>query len=327
MGLWSLAPALLFLIALPGCGTANSGPTFTNPVYAHDFPDPFVLKVGTSYFAYSTTAGSSNIPMLRSHDLVHWGGPRETMPSLAPWTNGNIWAPSVLRRSDGQYVLYYTGHDILSAKQCIGAAVSHSPSGPFHDRASKPFLCPTTLGGAIDPTIFRDSDGILYLYWKNDGNRCGLTTRIYVQRLAPDGLHLLSQAKRLAVNDQAWEGSVIEGPTMWKQGKSYFLFCSGGAYSTAEYAVGYSLCTSAQGPCTEYVKNPILTSKCSAAGPGGEAIITDGRGQTWMVYHAWKSTAVNSDPGRILWIDRLEWRGSRPSIHGPTCGAQPSPSR
>ena len=36
--------------------------------------------------------------------------------------------------------------------------------------AAEPLVCQTALGGSIDPDPFRDSDGILYLYFKNDGN-------------------------------------------------------------------------------------------------------------------------------------------------------------
>src|SRR4051812_21918251 len=36
-----------------------SGPSFTNPVYPSDFPDPHVILVDDMYYAYATTNGSS----------------------------------------------------------------------------------------------------------------------------------------------------------------------------------------------------------------------------------------------------------------------------
>jgi beta-xylosidase len=32
-----------------------------NPVYTRDFPDPFVLKVGATYYAYATNGNGSNV--------------------------------------------------------------------------------------------------------------------------------------------------------------------------------------------------------------------------------------------------------------------------
>lgn len=320
---------LSLCLLLAGCGSSSSstsGPTFTNPVYRHDFADPFVLKVGKSYYAYATNTGSFTIPLLVSRDLVHWKGPTEALQTLGTWTlQGNTWAPAVAPLVSGRYAMYYTAHDISISRQCISVAFASLPTGPFRDTRSRPLVCPASLDGAIDPSPFRDRDGRLYLYWKNDGNCCGLQTHIFVQQLSADGSHLLTPRRSLAVNDQSWEGAVIEGPTMWQHDGKYYLFYSGNDYSGASYAVGYSLCTGPMGPCTESQSNPILKSRCKAAGPGGETITTDARDQTWMVYHAWLSSAVNRDPGRVLWIDRLDWKAGRPVVHGPTCSSQPRP--
>jgi beta-xylosidase len=127
--------------------------------------------------------------------------------------------------------------------------------------------------------------------------------------------------------DAAWEGDLIEAPEMWKQGGKYYLFFSANSYNTYDYAVGYATCKGPLGPCKDAPNNPILRSKCNAAGPGGETIVTDAKGQTWMVYHAWKATAVD-DPntGRQLWVDRLDWVNGKPVVRGPTCGAQAAPA-
>ena len=182
------------------------------------------------------------------------------------------------------------------------------------------------LGGAIDPDVFRDRDGSLYLYWKNDGNCCDISTHIFVQRLSVEGLRLTGPRVSLAINDQPWEANVVEAPTMWRHGNIYYLFYSGGRYDSNRYAVGYSRCAGPLGPCTENRANPILYSRCQAAGPGGEAIIEDRAGQTWMVYHAWPSETVGgASPGRVLWIEPLMWTAHGPIVGGSTCAQQPVP--
>jgi len=54
---------------------ASAVPAYRNPVFARNFPDPSVLKVGADYYAYATTTGWEPLdhlfPILRSRDLVH----------------------------------------------------------------------------------------------------------------------------------------------------------------------------------------------------------------------------------------------------------------
>ena len=54
----SRAVVVVAVLALAGCG-GEKQPTFTNPVYRGDFPDPFVLKAGATYYAYATNAAAS----------------------------------------------------------------------------------------------------------------------------------------------------------------------------------------------------------------------------------------------------------------------------
>ena len=56
-----------------------------NPVYNRDFPDPFVLKVGHTYFAYATNGNGSNVQTATSTDLVHWTPGRDALPKLGSW--------------------------------------------------------------------------------------------------------------------------------------------------------------------------------------------------------------------------------------------------
>src|SRR5579884_84434 len=113
---------------------------------------------------------------------------------------------------------------------------------------------------------------------------------------------------------------------MWKHASKYFLFFSANAYDSPSYAVGYATCKGPMGPCQE-ARKPILTSGCNAAGPGGETIITDSKGQTWMLYHAWPANNIGY-PGseRMLFLDRLNWVKGLPVVKGPTCTPQPDPA-
>jgi beta-xylosidase len=307
------------VLALAGCGGAD-GPAaepFTNPVYDADFPDPFVLEVDGTYYAYATNGNGKQVQTLTSPDLVHWKPGPDALPQVGGWTsNGNLWAPEVLARDDGTYVLYYT------ANRCIGRAVADHPLGPFADDSDAALVCEQAEGGSIDASPFRDDDGSLYLYWKNDANSIGQTTWIYVAPLSDDGLELEGEPVRLVSNDAGWEGGVVEAPLMWKEDGRYYLFYSGNGYEGDLYAVGYATCERPLGPCEDAPENPILKSACAASGPGHNALIRKGD-ETWTLYHAWP--AETNDDKRVLWLDRVAWEDGAPRIEGPTCTEQPAP--
>ena len=102
---------------------------------------------------------------------------------------------------------------------CISRATSTSPSGPFVDDSSAPFICPTAQGGAIDPSIFTTSSGTPWLLWKSDGDCCHRPTHIYSQQLSPDGLSTVGPPHELIGATQAWEGGLVEAPSMVQSGE------------------------------------------------------------------------------------------------------------
>jgi beta-xylosidase len=301
---------------------------YLNPVYAGDFPDPFILGDGRFYYAFATNTGGANVPFMRSVDFVHWDPLGDALPVLPPWAaagRGLTWAPAVLRRG-GRWVLFYTARDARRGRQCIGRAVAASPAGPIVDASVAPFLCQRALGGSIDPAVFADADGALYLLWKNDGNCCGAAVSIWSQRLTDDATALVGPPARRVDRDRAWEGRLVEGPALWAAGGRYYLFYSANDYATDRYAVGYALCASPLGPCAKPGDAPILASAPGAAGPGGQSLFADARGDLWMAYHAWgRPVGYGAGGVRSLRVDRVAVDGDAVVIRGPTTTPQPLP--
>jgi beta-xylosidase len=306
--------------------------TMQNPIFEANLPDPFILEVDDTYYAYSTNSNSRNVPVYRSTDLVSWEFVRDVMPALPRWvyiSRPDVWAPEVIQVDD-QYLLFYTARDKASRKQCIGLATSESPEGPFRDQNDEAFICQSREGGSIDASPFRDEDGTLYLYWKNDGNCCMMATYLYVQELSANGTELVGEPVQLVRNDAPWEGGVVEAPTMWRHDDQYYLFYSGNVYAGEAYAVGYALCESAVGPCEDAEENPILKSSMDTqplvVGPGHQSIIMDDAGETWLIYHVWQVTDGGTlTSTRQMWMDRLVWTEDGPVVEGPTREAQPVP--
>ena len=312
--------------ALTAEPTELSGPSFTNPVYKHDFPDPHVILVDDLYYAYATTNGNTiNIRAMSSPDLVNWAEPSDALPALPKWAklnSGFTWAPGVME-IEGQFVMYYVARDKAADLQCIGRAVSDVPSGPFTDPDEYAFICQTDLGGSIDAYPFRDVDGKLYLFWKNDGNCCGLEVALWVQELSPDGLTLVGEPVKLIIRDQPWERPLIENPAMVEQDGSYYLFYSANWWESHEYAVGYAVCETVTGPCEKPLDEPWFKFKAPVMGPGGEAFFTDSNGNLWMAYHAWTGANVGYPAGkRSLHIDRVTFEDGKPVTSGPSSTPQ-----
>jgi beta-xylosidase len=297
--------------------------TYTNPVIDENFPDPSILRDGDTYYAYSTNSGP-NLPCRKSTDLVHWTALPDAMPTLPTWAKeGRTWAPTVHTIIPGKrYVAYFCAHDRASDTQALGVAVGPTPVGPFTSDATGPLLDRPELGGEIDPSVFTDDDGSHYLVWKNDGNSRGQDTWLWIQQLSTDGLSLVGSATRLIKQDQAWEGHLVEAPTLWKHGGRYYLFYSANDYAGCSYAMGYAVADSLLGPYTKPRNTAWQASTADVCGPGGQDILTTGDGKTWMVYHMW---AKGPGSYRSMSLDPLVWNGDIPALIGPSRRPQPGP--
>lgn len=295
-------------------------------VLREDFPDPFLLAVKGGYLAYATNSAERriNVQLATSPDLKTWQlVDRDAMPVLPPWARpGYTWAPEVLA-VDRHYNLYFTARDRRSGLQCVGVASANDPQGPFTSQAIEPLVCQRDLGGSIDPSPFRDADGATYLLFKNDGNnpRANLPTTIWAQRLTPDGLALTGAATPLLSNTAAWEGRVIEAPTMLRLHGRYVLLFSANDYgwqrwqAQSHYAMGYTVCASVTGPCRPAPEKPLLASQASGpggclSGPGHQAVLQQGD-RLILAYHAWDATRAcgPATDRRLLHIGELYWHG------------------
>ncbi len=319
------AVALALCLAAAGCGgsgdegTAQVGDGFGNPVYTADTPDPHVIRAGDQWYLYATNGELGNVQTLRSADLVRWESVGDALPKLPSWAvPGKTWAPEVIGLAPDRYVMYFTAASYEHGVQCVGRAVADKPDGPFVDESTEPLICQKELGGAIDADPFRDKDGSLTLLWKNDGNAIGEDTWLWAQRLSPDGLTLTGKPTQLLKQDAGWEGTLIEGPSLWRHDDQLYLFYSANAYDSDRYAVGYARCDSPLGPCVKAEENPILTSSGDAAGPGHNCLV-EKDGKTWMVYHAWPADSVGSPvPGRQVWLSEVTWTDGRPVVAKPS---------
>ena len=299
--------------AVSGPCTQLAGGSGTGLVYPFDFPDPSVILVGQTYFAYATNSVAGNIQIIDSNDLVHWSAVGNALPSLPAWaTPDYTWAPAVAMIG-GTFVLYYAVNVAGTADECISVATATQPAGPFLDKSTAPLECQKSLGGSIDPASFIDTDGTSYLVWKSGGPG---SSKIWSQQLDPSGTAFVpgSNPTSLLVPDQPWEAGTVEAPNLITTGGHYYLFYSGNDWNSSNYAVGVATCTGPLGPCADASPHPILASGPGVAGPGGESVFADTAGNFWIAFHAWVPDAVGFPNSRDLYLRRLTLSGPVPTV-------------
>jgi xylan 1,4-beta-xylosidase len=247
--------------------------------------DPTIFHEGNMYYLYGT--GSQNgFDVYTSKDLKEWH--LETKKALSKgdsYGNRAFWAPQAFTYH-GKYYLAY------AADEHIAIAQGDSPLGPFKQTLSKAI---SGQGKQIDPFIFKDIDGKLYLYYVRlqDGNR------IFVARLKDD----LTDIKESTVteclhSEGGWENTayskwpVTEGPTVIRISNTYYLFYSANDFRNMDYAVGYATSSSPTGPWKKYAANPILSRQNTGRnGSGHGDVFSDDNGRLAYVFHVHSSNS------------------------------------
>jgi beta-xylosidase len=300
---------------------AITSTTFGAPVYAGDFPDPYVVLSGGTYWAYSTGSAGRNLQVMSSSDLQTWTGPVEALSALPGWASAGLtWAPGVIQRS-GTFVMYYTVHDRALGKQCISLATAPSAGGPFTDGSSAPLICQANKGGSIDPNPYLDpGTGHLYLLWKSDDNSIGRPTHLWIQRLTSNGLALYpgTTPTLLLTESDAWQSPTVEGPAIVRHAGVYYLFYGANNYATAQSGIGYATSTTLLAPFTnQAVTGPWLGTTGNAQGPQGPCLFVDSAGVKRMAFAAWFGPVGYQNGGvRSLWIGTLAFNSlGVPGLH------------
>lgn len=301
---------------LAGCAPPSTPapPSTLEPfLIDQDFADPDILAVDGGYVGFSSDTRGVNVQFATSDDLDRWDVSLEdALPHLPDWASrGRTWAPDVSALPGGGYVLYFVAAHTASDKQCIGAATSATPTGPYRAVDGEPLVCTLDEGGAIDPSAFTDDDGIRYLIWKNDGNCCAMDTWIQLAPLTADGVQLAGPATKLFRQTEDWEGQLVEAPVLLKHEGTYLVFYSANDYASEDYAIGVASAPAITGP---YLKQPtpVLSSESSDGryiGPGGQDIISTPDGDR-MVFHGWDELLIY----RGLHSVALDWTDDVPTV-------------
>jgi alpha-N-arabinofuranosidase len=235
--------------------------------------------VGDDYYLVNSSFEFfPGVPIFHSRDPFHWQqiGHVLTRPEQLPLekarSSGGIYAPT-LRFHNGVYYMVTTnvtggGNFFVTARD----PRARDPLGPWSDPVWLDFP-------GIDPDLFFDDDGTLYLSGTGPGNGIHQTT------IDP------TTGKRLSDIRMIWPGSggmYPEGPHLYKIDGTYYLMIAEGG---TEYGhmITIARSQSPSGPFESCPHNPILShrsqkSPIQATGHGD--LFQDRDGRWWIVFLA-----------------------------------------
>jgi hypothetical protein len=206
---------------------------------ALDAHDGSLLRVGGVFYLYGTSYACGyryqqnstfcGFKAYSSPDLVHW---TDRGYIVAPGGCGFCFRPHVVfNAATGRYVMWADGggHYVV--------ATSPTPTGIFTAQ-SDPVLA---VGGAVDESLFVDTDGTGYVIHNTTQVAPGLTADMVVERLTPDYLTTTGQSTRLGLGD-------VEAFTVFKRNGIYHALMSDPSCAYCSGATGEMTATSMLGP-------------------------------------------------------------------------------
>ncbi|RCX16749.1 alpha-N-arabinofuranosidase [Fontibacillus phaseoli] len=248
--------------------------SYSNPVLPGFYPDPSIARARDDfYLVCSSFEYFPGVPIFHSRDLIHWEQighvlDRTSQLDLAGRKSSDgIYAPT-LRYQDGTFFMITT--DVRGIGNFYVTATD--PAGPWSD----PILVPY---GGIDPSLFFDDDGKVYVTAQQ-----GVDYNSHVIQYEID----IATGKALSEPVVIWRGDGgpwTEGPHLYKiNGMYYIMTASGGTAKDHREIIGRS--SSPYGPFELYGQ-PILTHR-SIEHPiqylGHADLVEDGNGDWWAVF-------------------------------------------
>jgi len=108
------------------------------------------------------------------------------------------------------------------------------------------------------------------------------------------------------VNDQPWEGHLIEGPWLTHQGGRYYIFYAGNDFSTSHYGIGVAVSEHPLGPYRK-MEQPLLRSTKEWSGPGHPSVAPGPDGEPRLFFHAFLPGTGGYKEFRALLTARLRF--------------------
>ena len=170
---------------------------------SHDIPAPESVKrkdwfCMEDYHVFSSTDLNNwtDHGVIVSQEKVDWVNP----------TSFSMWAPDCVERN-GKYYFYFPANLKTGRGFGIGVAIADKPEGPYVPEPE-----PIAKARGIDPSVFIDKDGQVYIYYS--------LNRIFAAKLKDNMTELASEP--VVLGDLPTKG-LVEGPFFFERNGIYYL--------------------------------------------------------------------------------------------------------
>ena len=196
--------------------------------------DPSILKVGDTYYMYSTGIIGDGVELRTSTDLVSWTyvssfeeqHDNELKVSAVMTATGNamsnIWAPDVVQVGD-EYWMFYSCSGVGSRNSCIALAKATSPTGPFTYQGIVIQTSNSTVSNmnAIDACIEYDQAGNM---WMAYGSFFGGIRVVQLDKTTGFVKSNGDEGTLIASRPSSIDNGAVEGPIIRYHDGYYYLF-------------------------------------------------------------------------------------------------------
>lgn len=256
-------------------GIVKSGTSLDDYTSELLLADPYILCDDDGYYAYGTGVNCSyGLEVFYSNDLYTWENCGYVISKDIVDIEGAFWAPEVYKVGN-KYLMYFAnagnGYNTY-------VALSDSPKGPFSEAK-------IIVTNAIDPTIFTDDNGDSYIYYSGFLNG---EQKIYCRKLSDDLTSVVGDETLCVSPNIPWEGSIVEGPSVFKYNNHLFLAYSGQVYTSPSYSIGLAELNQTGGSY-EKMMEPILSANGIWYGTGHCSLFYDNNSDLRIVFHAHNS--------------------------------------
>jgi arabinan endo-1,5-alpha-L-arabinosidase len=318
--------------------TATSDPLTTYSLTGDTQPvhDPSLIRHGNTYYAFTTDVlglpPGNYLPIRCSQDKVNWTACGSIFPAAMPaWVVAKVpgivglWAPDI-SFFNGLYHVYYAGSTLGSQQSVIGLVTNPTldPTDPAYKWTDQGEVLGSAPGddfNAIDPNIFIDTDGSIWLtygsYWSG----------IKQRQIDPaTGMLLASNPTRYNLATRPGvPNNPIEGSSLIRQGSYYYLFvsidyCCNPSIATDNYKEAVGRSSSPHGPFVDEDGTPmmnggatvLLQSDATWGAPGGATAYVDSTtGDSFLIFHALNMT---QNGALYMWLKPLAWTNNWPTF-------------
>jgi hypothetical protein len=206
-----------------------------------------------------------------------------------PWADRQMWDNDVVEK-DGKYYLIFSAKDPNGVFH-LGVAVADKPEGPFI-----PEPHPIRGSFSIDPCVFKDDDGQIYLYY-------GGWRHMMVCKMNPEMNGFLPMPEPCVdgIAREITPKDYVEAPYVMKIDGKYTLMYSSGKWTNGTYCVKAGV---TDDPCTEFeYYGDVLKAAEIADGPGHNSAFFF-KGEHYVAYHR-RAVGDTNPHHRKLCIDKL----------------------